>query len=61
MDGRARWRQKSGTSPSGFKGENGEVLKIINDIFEATGDKGIVIYDRGSCTSWSSRASASSR
>ena len=24
----------------GFKGENDEVLKIINDIFEATGGKG---------------------
>ena len=31
----------------GFKGENNEVLKIINDIFEATGGKGIVVYDRG--------------
>ena len=31
----------------GFKGENDEVLKIINDIFEATGGKGIVVYDRG--------------
>ena len=31
----------------GFKGENDEVLKIINDIFEATGGKGVVVYDRG--------------
>ena len=31
----------------GFKGENDEVLKVINDIFEATGGKGIVVYDRG--------------
>ena len=31
----------------GFKGENDEVLKTINDIFEATGGRGIVVYDRG--------------
>ena len=31
----------------GFKGENDEVLKIINGIFEATGGKGVVVYDRG--------------
>ena len=31
----------------GFRGENDEVLKIINDIFEATGGKGIVVYARG--------------
>ncbi len=31
----------------GFKGENEEVLKIIDDIFEATDGKGIVVYDRG--------------
>ena len=30
-----------------FKGENDEVLKTINGIFEATGGKGIVVYDRG--------------
>ena len=31
----------------GFKGESDEVLKIINDVFDATGGKGIVVYDRG--------------
>ena len=31
----------------GFKGENDEVLKIINDIFEATDGRGVVVYDRG--------------
>ena len=31
----------------GFKGENDEVLKIIKEVFDATGGKGIVVYDRG--------------
>ena len=31
----------------GFKGENDEVLKIINDVFTATNGRGIVVYDRG--------------
>ena len=31
----------------GFKGESDEVLKIINGVFDATGGKGVVVYDRG--------------
>lgn len=31
----------------GFKGENDEVLKIVKEVFAATGGKGIVVYDRG--------------
>ena len=31
----------------GHKGENDEVLNILKDVFEATGGKGIVVYDRG--------------
>ena len=31
----------------GHKGENDEVLDMLKDVFEATGGKGIVVYDRG--------------
>lgn len=31
----------------GFKGENDEVLKILREVFAATGGKGTVVYDRG--------------
>lgn len=31
----------------GFRGENDEVLKIVGEVFAATGGKGIVVYDRG--------------
>ena len=31
----------------GFKGENDEVLKIVKEVFRATGGKGIAVYDRG--------------
>lgn len=31
----------------GHKGENDEVLKIVRDVFGATGGKGIAVYDRG--------------
>ena len=31
----------------GFKGESDEVLKILDDVFDATGGNGIVVYDRG--------------
>lgn len=31
----------------GFKGENDEVLKILDSVFKATDGKGIVVYDRG--------------
>ena len=36
----------SSRSP-GFKGENDEVLKIVKEVYSATGGKGIVVYDRG--------------
>ena len=36
----------SSRSP-GFKGENDEVLKIIKEVYAATGGKGVVVYDRG--------------
>ena len=31
----------------GFKGENDEVLNILKAVYEATGGKGITVYDRG--------------
>lgn len=31
----------------GFRGENDEVLKILREVFAATGGKGVVVYDRG--------------
>ena len=31
----------------GFKGENDEVLKILRAVYDATGGKGITVYDRG--------------
>ena len=31
----------------GFKGENDEVLKIVRAVYAATGDKGVLVYDRG--------------
>ena len=31
----------------GFKGENDEVLHILKAVYEATGGKGITVYDRG--------------
>ena len=31
----------------GFKGENDEVLKILKAVYEATGGKGVTVYDRG--------------
>ena len=31
----------------GFKGENDEVLNIIKSVYDATGGKGIMVYDRG--------------
>ena len=36
----------SSRSP-GFRGENDEVLKIVREVYAATGGKGIVVYDRG--------------
>ena len=31
----------------GFKGENDEVLNILKAVYEATGGKGVTVYDRG--------------
>ena len=31
----------------GFKGENDEVLNIIKSVYDATGGKGVMVYDRG--------------
>lgn len=36
----------SSRSP-GFRGENDEVLKIVREVYAATGGKGVVVYDRG--------------
>jgi hypothetical protein len=31
----------------GFKGENDEVLNIVKSVYDATGGKGVMVYDRG--------------
>lgn len=36
----------SSRSP-GFKGESDEVLKVVKEVYAATGGKGIAVYDRG--------------